>query len=549
MFPDGDAVGRMPPYDLDATIQETMREMGEYGKDFKGFQFDDFERLREHNQLEFKRAKGGLPKSFWETYSAFANTDGGVIVLGADEGEDGFPRPTGITNVDAMLKDLWNGLNNPERASANLLVDSDVVVEDLEGHPLVFVSVPRADRRVRPVYVGNNPKTGTYRRNGEGDYHVTEDAYLSLVRDSLRDPVDGVVLGDLTLSDLCEETVDAYRNLFRATRPKSPWLGLDDERFLMRIGAAGRATGDPMVHPTRAGLLMFGRSEDIVLEFPHYFLDCRQVTGANRWNNRITSSTAGEWSGNVYDFWHRANLMLTDGLPVPFRLRPDMIRDDDTPQHRAVREALTNALVHADYFGRAGVVCIRNRDSVEISNPGLLRIPLELIEAGGISEARNETMLHIFSLVNIGERAGSGYDVLVQGTESAGKPAPVLNEIYEPERVRLFMELETSGLAEFRLPGMGGEGSPLVTRLGSPDDRDGGTGRTVASDIPRADLSEDELALVEAVRSHPGARRAELARAAGLSERTFDRTVSRLVERGILARVGSRKSGNWIVVG
>ena len=141
---------------------------------------------------------------------------------------------------------------------------------------------------------------------------------------------------------------------------------------------------------------------------------------------------------------------------------------DDTPQHRAVREVLTNALVHADYFGRTGVVLVRKPDRIIASNPGTLRISIGEVEAGGVSDPRNGTLHSIFSLLNIGERAGSGYDTLREGTYSAGKPDPLLEELWEPDRVRLTLELETSGLAGFRLPGMGGEFSPLVTEVEPP---------------------------------------------------------------------------------
>ena len=78
-------------------------------------------------------------------------------------------------------------------------------------------------------------------------------------------------------------------------------------------------------------------------------LDCRQeLADNNRWNNRLVSDS-GDWSGNVLDFWGRASRMLTEGLPVPFRLGPDMRRIDDTPQHRAVREALINNISNRLY--------------------------------------------------------------------------------------------------------------------------------------------------------------------------------------------------------
>ena len=396
----------------------------------------DLEKLqsyREGNRLEFKKAKGGLPRSFWETYSAFANTDGGLIVLGADEGADGSLVPLGISNVEAILKDLWNGLNNPERASANVLMDSDVSVQECEGLRLLLVHVPRASRYLRPVFVNNNPKTGTFRRNGEGDYHVTNDAYLSLVRDSMTDSIDTALLDEgFSLEDLNGDTIRAYRSIFKETRPGHPWIELPDVAFLVRIGAARRSGKDHEIHPTRAGLLMFGDAWRIVNEFPNYFLDCRQEIDGNRWNNRVVSNS-GDWSGNVFDFWFKAYPMLSEGLPVPFRLAPGMQRIDDTPQHRAVREVLTNALVHADYFGRTGVVLVRKPDRIIASNPGTLRIALDEVEAGGVSDPRNETLLS-----------------------------------WEPDRVRLTLELETSGLTDFRLPGMGGETSPLVTEIKPP---------------------------------------------------------------------------------
>ena len=55
---------------------------------------------REDNRLEAKKARGGLPHSLWETYSAFANTDGGLILIGANEQQDGTLIPTGLTEEE-----------------------------------------------------------------------------------------------------------------------------------------------------------------------------------------------------------------------------------------------------------------------------------------------------------------------------------------------------------------------------------------------------------------------------------------------------------------
>lgn len=97
-----------------------------------------------------KSVRESFPRSFWETYSAFANTDGGTIVLGVVEDDEKGMVVEGVPDVQCTLNGLWNGLNNTEKVSANLLTDSDVVVTDVDGKELIVIRVPRADRKDRP---------------------------------------------------------------------------------------------------------------------------------------------------------------------------------------------------------------------------------------------------------------------------------------------------------------------------------------------------------------------------------------------------------------
>ena len=400
------------------------------------FDIRKFDRYRENNRLEVKKAGGGIPNSLWETYSAMANGSGGMILLGVAEKDDGSFVTTGLKDVEKLRRDFWNTVNNRQKVSVNLLVDEDVDAYEVNGDAVLAIHVPRARREDKPVYIDDNMMRGTFRRNGEGDYHCTRAEIKAMLRDQTEETSDMKVLSDMEISDLDIETIHAYRNRHAAYRAEHVWEGLTDEEYLERIGAAKWVKGDKELHPTAAGLLMFGEEYRILYEYPEYFLDYREMLDPSiRWTDRLQSSS-GDWTGNLFDFFFRVYAKLVKDLKIPFRLE-GVTRIDDTLVHKALREALANCLVNADFFVSRGIVIRKMEDTIIIENPGYIRTGKEQMLKGGISDPRNKALIKMFNMIGIGERAGSGVPDIFAVWESHGWEAPKIEEQFNPDRTIL----------------------------------------------------------------------------------------------------------------
>lgn len=363
----------------------------------------------EDYHLEAKSAKGGFPGSFWETYSAFANSDGGIILLGVEERNDhSLYMKDGLADAEKMKDTFWKLVNNRQNISHNIVTNSMVYITQLEGKDILVVEVPRVERTTRPVYKGLDPRQGTYRRWGEGDHLCSLEEVTTMLRDASTSPLDAQPILTMDMTVFCEESVNAYRNVFRSANPHHLWNQLDNDLFLRRIKAVAMGE-DGQYHPTEAGLLMFGYEYEITSRFPQYFLDYQEdrvMVGVTRWKDRVTSNT-GDWSGNLFDFIFKVLPKLQADLKVPFVLKGNQ-RVDDTPLHKVLREAMVNTLSNADYWGRRGVVITKNKDGFTFANPGNMRISKSEAIEGGVSDPRNSTILKFFSLIRFGERAGSG---------------------------------------------------------------------------------------------------------------------------------------------
>ena len=136
--------------------------------------FENLQNYREDNRIEAKQALGGLPESIWETYSAFANADGGVILLGVEELEDKRLHALDLLDPKWLLEDLRTGLNDPDLVSVNILTEEHVQIHTVDGKQIVAVTVPQAPPEKRPVYIRQDGRWIAFCRRGEGDFRCTE---------------------------------------------------------------------------------------------------------------------------------------------------------------------------------------------------------------------------------------------------------------------------------------------------------------------------------------------------------------------------------------
>ena len=522
---------------------------------------------KENSLLEVKSARGGLPNSLWESYSAFANSEGGIIVLGVKENaKDGSLYVEGLDDVHKLMKDFWNMVNNRQKVSCNILTDSMAVPDKIEGKDVIVIRVPRAERTSRPVYVGSDPRTGTYRRNFEGDYHCSIDEVSLMIRDSALVTDDNKLLTDLDVSVFCPDTVKSYRNIFKLIRQNHLWNKEDDAMFLRRIGAVREDKDTGKFHPTVAGLLMFGYEYEITAVFPNYFLDYQEnrTNGIYaRWTDRITSQS-GDWSGNVFDFILRVIPKLQADLKVPFMFKGNQL-DEDTPLHKTVREATVNMLANADFYGRRGVVVQKGADGFRFANPGSMRVSLTEAIQDSASDPRNGVMMKMLAMVKYGERAGSGLQGIFKTWQSVYHCAPKLEvttsggvdrttltlgfEGHPPdiEAMKLLYDNPDELIEVSDTPESKGETNYIAKNTGQSKEQSKGEGISVEPNPLHGKGESNRVRVINYLSDDGNLTLPEIAEKLQLSLGGVEKIVRQLKKEGILSREGSTKAGKWIV--
>lgn len=414
-----------------------MDEFNEY--------LDNLLSSQENAELEFKHAHGGFPGNFWETYSAFANTNGGLIMFGVKE-HNGIFTPDLIDDslTDTLLKTFWEQVRSKDSISLGLLSNNDVKVIKYGKNNIILFNIPRAPISDRPVYVGRDPMTGSYRRGHEGDYRCTPSEVRQMFADAnIEVPADSRLLENFGMDDIDIDTINQYRQRMAVANPDHVWLSLDNKQLLQKLGGYRVDRRTKKEGLTVAGLLMFGKWSSIrdVDGMPNYGVDYREYTAySERWSHRIFSD--GSWEANLFQFFYRVLPRLHNVIDTPFRLEGST-RIDQKPAHKSIREALVNCIIHTTYGSIARIVVNCYPNEIVFSNPGTMLVSQRQFFTGGQSVCRNQSLQVMFSLLGVGDQAGSGGDVILHGWQEENLRTPYIIESDRPDKVELFMPLES----------------------------------------------------------------------------------------------------------
>lgn len=357
--------------------------------------------------VELKKAQE-LPSAFWETYSSFCNTAGGIIVLGVVEG---YPKNEiqGVGNITKTLTSLWDQLSNKNKVSFKNLKNEDVTEHKIdENKTIIVISVKEAPEGMKPVYI-NDKLENTWIRTGDGDRRATKEEIAAFLRNA-KPGQDDLVLDNFSIDDLDPDTVLAFKERIHKRYPKQKYLEMSNEAFISEIGAGiyDRISGRFKIK--KGTLLFLGKINAIKEVYPHYHVDYFNRRGNNpRWSDRVTDDEPSEYQMNLYNFFFIVYGKLKILLKETFELDQYQLRIPFSDFDETIRECLVNCLAHADYEEGYPSIKIEVFDGwFNFVNPGKMLISKMQFVMGGDSRPRNEIIMKLFRLLGVSERQGFG---------------------------------------------------------------------------------------------------------------------------------------------
>jgi ATP-dependent DNA helicase RecG len=384
---------------------------------------------------EFKAARGALPKSAFETVSAFANTKGGWLVLGiAQHGKDF--EVCGVSNPDKLQNDFLSVLH------ADGKVNHDVEVtehrQQHDGKTVLAFHIAENQRTRKPVYLDGDIRR-TFIRKGSGDYRAQQADIERMLRDSAADRWDGEIFTRVALEEALDpSSLRWYRNRFHANNQ-----GFDERQpdldFLYDWGYVVKEGG--VLLPTRAGITLFGSLRAVRNLLPRPILDVRflgygskEEKPETRWIDRLVCE------GNILQSWQQLLAKYLFFMPKPFKdIDPATLeRRDAPPGFRVFREAAVILLIHQDYGDHSRKAVIQFfSDGISLWNPGDVFGSADRLMEPGEKEARNPAIAMALRRIAMCEQAGTGLRMMQREWQALGHAVPV----YENDRAHKAFEM------------------------------------------------------------------------------------------------------------
>jgi len=433
----------------------------------------DLLRRPEGKTLEFKRDLSS-PEGALRSIVAFANTAGGTLLVGIEDRTRHVRGVAEALDVEERLANLISDRIEPR------LVPEVEIIPWRKTHVLGVKVYPSPSRPHHLVREG--PADGVYVRVGSTNRRAGQELI-----EELRRFAQGLGFDEEPIPDLDSEAID-FRAASESFAPLRKLRRADLETLRLITHHQGRRV------PTVGGMLLFGR--DRAHRFPDAWIHVGRFQGKTR--SRIADQR--ELRTYPVDAITKAIAFVQKHALLGAEIGALRRTDRWSVPPVAVREAVINAVAHADYAQRGAAIRLSIFDDrLEVESPGLLPFGLTVEDLQrGISKLRNRVIGRVFHELGLMERWGSGIGRMTDACRDAGLAPPALEEIGTHFRVTLSTE-----------------------RVAAPS------------------VDEKDRAILEALGDEEGRVTSEIARAIGLTTRATRTRLSRLRDRGLVHTIGS----------
>lgn len=371
---------------------------------------------REGTTIEYKLAQVGVPGSLYETVVSFSNTDGGIIVLGADN--DGKIHGIDESNLSKYIQDITANLNNRECIDPPLYL-KPITVRLQEGNLIVL-----------RVYVSSQLRTYAgkiYFRSDDSDQDITGNQNkISEIYFQKREYFsENTIYPFLKIDDLDPKLLQKARATIKNVNSMHPWLQMSDKDMLASASLyrTDYKTGEQGF--TLAAALIFGIDETIANLLPAYKVDALvRKENTDRYDDRLLLRT------NLIDTYLQLQDFVKKHLNEKFFTEDGQRKD---LRELIFREVIGNVIVHREYTNAHSSELIIYKDQVVVTNPNkaLFHGPLDLDQFNPYP--KNPNIRKFFTAFGWTDELGSGVRNIKKYLTSyvpGAKPVFIENDIF-----------------------------------------------------------------------------------------------------------------------
>ena len=442
--------------------------------------------------VEFKRASTQLPDNFFETVCAFLNRNGGFIILGIND--DRIIEGVNPNSVEAICKNIANLSNNPQKLFPSFLIEPESF--EYEGKVLVHAFVPISSQ----VHRCNGK---IFDRSADGDFEIKSDVQIKnmYTRKNLLYS-ENTIYPFLSESDFVPGIVERVRKIIKVNRSNHPWNELSNEEFYRSAGLYRKDISYGTEGFTMAALLLLGKEETIQSAIPHYKIDAllRNID-VSRYDDRENIRC------NLIDAYDKLMNFVAKHLPDKFYLEGDQ---RISLREKIFREIVANMLIHREYTNAFPSTFTIYKEFVETKNANKPHVFGMLYPTTLQAFPKNPNIAQMFTQMGRSEELGTGIrNVYKYSKAYSGSDKIVFSE------EDVFIS---------KVP------------LQSPDLENGGL---------NGGLNEGQQKVLQFIHENEGIKVKDISIQLNIPIDTIDKQIKVLINKGLIERRGSKKTGGY----